>query len=305
MKLKITPKQLKVIEENIIDKDVEDFFSVEKGKFHLLAPIPINRTTASEVIKRILKSENKKYLFGQDIDLNDLSLINRLRFGVYLDELLTELSTRGHNFEGFMAGVFDGYLPKDTNYWFDYRIIDGTVEQKFLRSSSESPQLKTYSNFIKQHPEYDGLLEQPNTPENLKEKVKMLNEPEFLTDYYIFSTKKGSSNNGYKIENYVIPKEEMIQILLNPENIKAPKVQGQTALRISYTKLGDIDFTVTTPRYKASELNDLVKLSEKEQAVLTAFGKHSDHIRPDVIKDITKMLPEFIESLIQAEENYE
>ena len=305
MKLKITPSQFKIIKENVIDKDVEDFFSAEKGKFHLLAPIPINRTTASEVIKRILKSENKRYLFGQDIDLNQLSLVNRLRFGVYLDELLTETATRGHNFEGFMSGLFDGYLPKDTNYWFDYRIVDGTVEQKFLRSSTESPQLKTYANFIKEHPEYTGTLEKPNTPENIKEKLRMLNEPNFLTDFYVFSTKKGTQSTGYQIENYVIPKEEMIQILLNPENIKAPKIQGQIALRISYTKLGDVDFTITTPRYKASELNDLVKLSDKEQAVLTAFGKHSDHIRPDVIKDITKMLPEFIESLIQAQENYE
>ena len=305
MKIKITSQQLKIIKENFIDQDVDDFFSAEKGKFHLLAPIPINRTTASEVIKRILNSENKKYIFGQDVNLNELSLVNRLRFGVYLDDLLGETATRGHNFEGFMAGIFDGNLPKDTNYWFDYRINGvGAIEQKFLRSSSESPQLKTYSNFIKKHPQYRGLLEQPNSPENLKEKIKMLNEPEFLVDYYVFSTKKVNAGTGYNIENYVITKEEMIQILLNPENIKAPKVKGQTALRISYTKLGNVDFTITTPRYNPSELNELLKLNEKEQAVLRAFGKHSDHIRPDVIKDITKILPEFIELLIQANEKY-
>jgi len=304
MKLKITHRQYKLLTESV-DRDVQDFFSAEKGKFHLLAPIPISRTTASEVIKRILKSENKKYFFGDDIDLNELSLVNRLRFGVYLDEVLSEVGTRGHNYEGFMSGLFDGYLPKDTNYWFDYRIREGSVEQKFIKSSGESPQLKTYANFIKNNPQYDGLLEKQNTPEIIKQKIQMLNSPEFLTDIYIFSTKTPETGKGYRIENYVVYKDEMIKILMNPDNLREPKQKGQTALRIPSRVLGEIDFTIITPRYKSSELQELVKLNEKERAVLTAFGKHSEHIRPDVIKDLTKNLDEFIESLIEIQEEYE
>ena len=305
MKVILTKEQFSSIKE-VVDQEVDDFFNAEKGRFHLFAPIPINRTTASEVIKRILKSENKRYQFGQDIDLNDLSLVNRLRFGVYLDELLTELGTRGHNYEGFMTGIYDGYLPKDTNYWFDYRIREGTVEQKFIKSNAESPQLKTYASLIKKHPEYEGVLELPNTPQNIQKKLKMLNENEFLTDLYIFSTKTESGQGkGYKIENYVITKEEMVQILLNPDNLLAPKTKGLTALRISSKVLGSVKFTITTPRYKMSELQDLVKLTDKEQEVMSAFGKHSEHIRPDVIKDITKELANFIELLINVEEKYE
>lgn len=303
MKIKISPQQLRILKEDFIDKEVEDFFSTEKGKFHLLAPIPTSRMTAAEVIKRILKSENKRYDIGDNIDLNELSLINRLRFGVYLDTILNDLETRGTNFEGFMAGILDGWLPNEINYPFDFRTLQGTVEQKFIRNTSESPQIKSFAKFIAKHPEYDGLLLKDNTPENLRLKYKMLNEPGFLNDYYIFTTQSGNKNSGYRLDNYVLTKDELIQIFINPENVKAAK-QGKTALRISYTKLGDVDFTITTPRYKASELNELVKLNEKEQAVLSAFGKHSDHIRPDVIKDITKILPEFIELLIQANEKY-
>lgn len=304
MKFKITKQQYKLITESV-DPDVQDFFSAEKGKFHLLAPIPISRTTASDVIKRILKSENKRYFFGEDIDLNELSLVNRLRFGVYLDEVLSEVGTRGHNYEGFMSGLFDGYLPKDTNYWFDYRIREGTVEQKFIKSVGESPQLKTYSNFIKNNPQYNGLLEKPNTPEIIKEKIQMLNSPEFLTDIYIFSTKRIEPRKGYVIENYVIYKDEMIKILMNPENLKEPKQKGQVALRIPGKTLGSVDFTITTPRYKSSELQELVKLNDKERAIMMAFGKHSRHIRPDVIKDLSKNLDVFIESLIEIQEEYE
>ena len=304
MKFKITHTQYKKLTESL-DPDVQDFFSVEKGKFHLLAPIPISRTTASEVIKRILKSENKKYFFGDDIDLNELSLVNRLRFGVYLEEVLSEVGTRGHNYEGFMAGLFDGYLPKDTNYWFDYRIREGSVEQKFIKSSGESPQLKTYANFIKNNPQYEGLLDKQNTPEIIKQKIQMLNSPEFLTDIYIFSTKTPEPGKGYRIDNYVVYKDEMIKILMNPNNLREPKQKGQTALRIPASVLGGIDFTIITPRYKSSELQELVKLDEKERAVLSAFGKHSEHIRPDVIKDLSKNLDEFIESLIEIQEEYE
>jgi len=305
MKVLITKKQFNVIKESV-DQEVEDFFSAEKGRFYLFGPIPTNRTTGSEAIKRILKSENKRFEFGENVDLNELSIVNRLRFGVYLKELLKEKTTRGNNFEGFMSGLFDGYLPKDTNYWFDFRIRNGTVEQKFRENLKDSPQLKTYAKFIEKHPEYSDLLKQSNTPEIIEQKLKMLNEPEFLTDFYVFSYEiDNGPNQGYRIDNYVITKDEMIQILLNPKNIVKSQQKGQTALRISYTVLGNVDFTITTPRYSATELKDLIKLSEKEKAVWTAFGKHGDHIRPDVIKDITKDLPKFIELLINAEENYE
>ena len=55
MKVVLTKEQYDSIKE-VVDEEVDDFFSTEKGRFHLFAPIPINRTTASEVIKRILKS---------------------------------------------------------------------------------------------------------------------------------------------------------------------------------------------------------------------------------------------------------
>ena len=56
MKVILTKEQFSSIKE-VVDQEVDDFFNAEKGRFHLFAPIPINRTTASEVIKRILKSE--------------------------------------------------------------------------------------------------------------------------------------------------------------------------------------------------------------------------------------------------------
>jgi hypothetical protein len=173
-----------------------------------------------------------------------------------------------------------------------------------MRDSSESPQIKSYAKFIKKHPEYEGLLEKTNTSlEIMQKKMKMLNEPEFLVDFYVFSVKASLPNKGYRIDNYVIEKKEMVGILLEPKNLKAPK-KGQLVIRIPSKFLGKVDFSITTPRYKASELSDLVKLEPKEKEVLEAFGYHRKHIRPDVIKDLTKNLPEFIEKLIEIQEKY-
>lgn len=305
MKFKITPKQYRMLTEQSADSDVRNFFSAEKGKVHLLSPIPTARITAAEAIKRILKSENKRYSFGDDIDLNELSLVNRIRFGIYLNEIMKEKGqVRGLAFEGFMAGLLDGILPNKTNYWFDYRILDGTIEQKFRESPTDNPQLKTFARFYETYPEYKGLLELPNTTEEIiNRKLEMLNKPNFLPDYFIFSyvTKL---KIGYEISNRVLTKDEVIKIVMDPENNKEPQSKGQTAIRLSHTKLGPVDFVIKTPRYTDKELADFIKLNPKEQAVISAFGKHSRHIRPDVIKDLTKNLDEFIESLIEIQEEY-
>lgn len=304
MKFKITNKQFKLLKESV-DPEVQDFFSSEKGKVHLLGPIPTTRIAAADAIKRILKSENKQYKFGDNIDLNELSLINRIRFGVYLDQIMKEKGqVRGLAFEGFMTGLFGGNLPNQVNYWFDYRVSNNTFEQKFRESLKDNPQLKTFSNFYEKNPEYKGLLKLPNTSDEIiKKKLEMLNKPEFLPDYFVFSYAT-KLTVGYEISNRVLTKDEVIDIVIEPENNLAPQSSGQTAIRISYTKLGPVDFTIKTPRYTDKELSDFIKLNPKERAMISAFGKHSDHIRPDVIKDLAKNLDSFIESLIEIQEEY-
>jgi len=82
---------------------------------HLYGSIPVSKEKAAVVISKIVYS-NKG---GEYFKLSDKYIIpganklhDQLRFADYFDSLLTSKDTRGHNFEGLIAGLFGGSLTK-------------------------------------------------------------------------------------------------------------------------------------------------------------------------------------------------
>ena len=76
-----------------------------------LGPIPKSKKQAAEVIKRIFNSSQQPfYEVGQNIALgDDLNKVkDKIRFFEYGKSFQAEKEGRGFNFEGMLAGLFNG-----------------------------------------------------------------------------------------------------------------------------------------------------------------------------------------------------
>ena len=92
-----------------------------------LGPIPKSKKQAAEVIKKIFNSSKQDfYKPGEDISLNtDLRKTkDKIRFFEYGKSFQAEKEGRGFNFEGMLAGLFNG-TPIVSKAKEDI-IVDGT-----------------------------------------------------------------------------------------------------------------------------------------------------------------------------------
>ena len=90
--------------ENQVDKELSSIMP-------LWAPIPKTKQGAANVIKKIFNSSKQgHYGVGEDIDLEtDLkNLKDKVRFFEYGRSFQSEKEGRGFNFEGMLAGLFNG-----------------------------------------------------------------------------------------------------------------------------------------------------------------------------------------------------
>ena len=98
-----------------------------KNKFYLYNPIPIVKQEAVFVIQEILDAYGLNFEWGQDVDLNSLNVVNRLRFEDYINRIVKYKEIRGHAIEGLMAGLFNGVLNESKSGIWDYKISQGDV----------------------------------------------------------------------------------------------------------------------------------------------------------------------------------
>ena len=59
----------------------------DKNIFYLYNPIPIVKQEAVPVIQAILRTHGLNYEFGEDVDLNQLDVVNRMRFKDYINRV--------------------------------------------------------------------------------------------------------------------------------------------------------------------------------------------------------------------------
>jgi hypothetical protein len=67
-----------------------------KNKFYLYNPIPIVKQEAVYVIQEILDAYELNFDWGQDVNLNSLNVVNRLRFEDYINRIVKYKEIRGH-----------------------------------------------------------------------------------------------------------------------------------------------------------------------------------------------------------------
>lgn len=269
----------KVIKENV-------------QKFYLYNPIPIVKQEAADVIKRILKAYNISYEFGEDIDLNELNTVNKLRMKDYINRLVKYKEIRGHAVEGLMVGLYDGQFNQQQMGTWDYMIRQGTVEQKYIQDLSENPAIGGFkyilNNFTKEeNDEINNILTKYNTNNIFLVNDIQLNDyklkvlEKMLTDIVCITTKIQT-----KLVNYYFYKEELISYAMDAKNIAAPKSKDSLQLRF---KSGLITskankFSIIIPRITQKEYDDYLKEDKEEIQISKIFGPFSNKIRPDILK---------------------
>ena len=283
---------------------IENKLISESNKlFYLYNPIPIVKQEAAAVIQNILKSKKITYTFGEDVDLNELDVVNKMRFKDYINRVVKYKEIRGHAIEGLMAGLFDGVLNESKSGLWDYQIRQGQVEQKYINDMSENPSIGSFTNILNSlEPENINIIK------NILEKygvsgtnLFLVNDDELtpfkrqileqmLVDIIAVTTKVGNN----LVTSY-IEKPEAIELFTDAKNIFNPRKKGGNELRVSLKTLVENGktFKIITPSIKQKEYDEYLVVSGREGEVSKIFGEFSNKIRPDVLNWIVNNKEEF------------
>jgi hypothetical protein len=261
--------------------------------FYLYNPIPIVKQEAAHVIQNILKSKKITYVFGEDVDLNEMDVVNKMRFKDYITRVTKYKEVRGHAIEGLMAGLFDGVLNEQKSGLWDYQIRQGQVEQKYGNDMSENPSIGSFTNALNRLGE-DAINDIKNTLSKYGitgTNLFVVNDPELdeykktiltdiLADIIAVTTKRGNN-----LVTYYVTKSEAVELFSNAENIYSPRKKGTNELRVSMSSIvsNGNSFKIIIPSISQKEYDEYLSISEDETNISKIFGPFAGKIRPDIL----------------------
>ncbi len=277
--------------------------SEQNRYFYLYNPIPVIKQEAASVIQNILKSKKITYVFGEDVDLNEMDVVNKMRFKDYINRVVKYKEVRGHAIEGLMAGLFDGVLNESKSGLWDYQIRQGQVEQKYSNDMSENPSIGSFTNILNSLGD-----ESVSVIKNILQKygvsgtnLFLVNDDELtpfkreilekmLVDIISVTTKVGNN----LVTNY-IEKPKAVELFLDAKNIYNPRKKGGNELRVSLKTLleNGNTFKIIIPSISQKEYDEYLVVSGEEGKVSKIFGEFSNKIRPDVLNWIINNKEEF------------
>ena len=273
----------------------------DKNKFYLYNPIPVVKQEASEVIQRILRTHDLSFEFGKDVDLNQLDTVNKMRMKDYISRIVKYKEIRGHAIEGLMCGLYNGNLNTSQSGSWDYSVVPGTVEQKYIEDEGESPVIGGYKQVLTSlGPEVNAIVD--NIIQKYSESnIFLINDDELTeikknvlagmtADIVCISTKIID-----RVRSYYFTKENFIEIFSDANNCSAPKQKGGNQLRIksSAVRSQGITFDIIIPKISQKEYDDFLNINQEEQAIAQVFGPFSNKIRPDILKWIKNNKEQF------------
>lgn len=282
-------KEFKVFEQKKLDK-----YDEIMGKLlHLYGSIPLEKEKASIVISKIIHNTiGKYYTLGDDVNIRHQADHDKVRFKDYFDSLLKSKDSRGHNFEGTLAGLYNGELSERGEKW-DMTIDDKTWSVKFIDNPSKAPEIGSFNNVIKnagleeQVKEVGGLtrLFRSNETE-LKEKAFDVISEGITGGWIIAFPVKSKENDNINIQVNVLSVDVMRELLTVDGLSVAPKAGMKSlftlALSAKFKYKNSINKSVIkVPKLSIDELKEILG-SDKEWAQ-SVFGKYGYKIRPDVL----------------------
>jgi hypothetical protein len=137
-------------------KEREEKEQLEKlmGKYlHLYGSIPITKDKAAEVIPKMLVkvygNNGPGFTLENPVMLNSIEdFKTRLRFLDYFDSILQFKETRGHNFEGLVAGLYGGVLSTSKSSKADLTINGEGISVKFIDQKGKAPEIGSFKDIF-------------------------------------------------------------------------------------------------------------------------------------------------------------
>ncbi len=270
---------------------------------HLYSSIPLRKEKASEVIKSIVKYSKKNFsIYDKKVITPWNKLHDRLRFNDYFNSLLSSKDTRGHNFEGLIAGLFDGEIQSRGSR-ADIILKGGErCSIKFIDSKSEAPVLGSIYASIKDRPDIlekigdRSIYEIFNTISVDEEKFReeIFDLAFGGVDLFLI----GYATRSSQIELHVIKFENMKENVC-AGLVVAPKVKSaKWSVRISSSAYRNDDtLKIKIPTISMDQLDSLWSQGTRKWSK-TIFGNSiTNRLRTDVIEDIIDDKEEIVNNL--------
>ncbi len=264
-----------------------------KNKFYLYNPIPIVKQEAVYVIQEILDAYGLNYNWGQDVDLNSLNVVNRLRFEDYINRIVKYKEIRGHAIEGLMAGLFNGTLNESKSGIWDYKINQGEVEQKFLNDNTESPSIGGFTTALTSlGSEAVANIKNTLSKYDITGTNLFLVNDDSLTEYkkeilrkILVDITSITFESDDRLKTYYLTKENAVELFSDASNIRKPRKLGSNELRVSsdvFIKKGS-SFDIIKPIVSDEERKEYLEVSQRDEEVAKIFGPYGGKIRPDIL----------------------
>ena len=306
---------MKNIKDNVLQEQSDDNLEFELGmQMSSLGPIPKTKKQAAEVIKRIFNSSDQPFYGpGDNIPLNtDLKKIkDKIRFFEYGKSFQAEKEGRGFNFEGMLAGLFNG-IPIVSKAKEDI-IVDGipySVKTSEPGSSFDSGTLIYGFRNELADMEEDGIdttdiktpydLLKKEGDEYVRFKIAMLTSMFTSSDgkpiHWIFSIIYPNY-----IEYTVWSTDDLIHALVSEPEMIGVGRSPMTDIRMKSRFLMGSPKIIQFPSFTPNELKRLRYNKDrglKIDKIAELFGKYKTKVRYDVLRYIRKNPATFLKRIV-------
>ena len=306
---------MKNIKDNVLQEQKDNNLDYELGvQMSSLGPIPKAKKQAAEVIKRIFNSSNQEfYKPGDNISLGDdlNTTKDKVRFFEYGKSFQAEKEGRGFNFEGMLAGLFNG-IPIVSKAKEDI-IVDGipySVKSSEPGSSFDSGTLIYGFRNELQDMEENGIdTTGINTPYDLLKKEG----EEYLRFKIAMLASMFTSSKGTPIEwifsiihpNYieytVWSTEDLINELVSNPGMIGVGRSPRTDVRMKSRFLMQNPNIIQFPTFTSNQLKKLRYDKDrglKTDKIAELFGKYKTKVRYDVLEYIRKNPQTFLKRVV-------
>jgi len=304
-------KFLKSFEETLYKKHRPSEMSREEllgHILHLYGSIPLYKQKSQTVLKKILYG--KFPVFGEDVHLDHKNSHDKVRFVDYFDSLLNAKEVRGHNFEGFIAGLYDGELSKPGEK-YDITIDGKTWSLKFVDNPSKAPEIGSFLAPIIENGLQATVKEKQGLTKIFQSKNNDLKKQLFdivskgITGGWLIAYPMKTKKEFY-IQIHIIDLVDMENLLMQGYSTSPKgglKSLYSLALSARYKTFEDVkNYKIIIPEISDDELREIYISDNEEIWGTEVFGKKTYKIRPDVLKYIKKNSKDIGKKLMDFEE---
>ena len=276
-----------------------------------VGPIPKTKMSSSNVIKKILRSENIPFFNikdGINLESKLKRLVDKIRFYEYFLSFKRDKDGRGFNFEGLLAGLTGG-KPIISQRKEDIKIGNEYYSVKLTQPGERFDLGSLSSGFEAAKIE---LIEDGYEIDTLKRPIDLMNMGSEFDEYKILMLRTSfvvggdtdkalrwifSVLNEDDISYCVTDTDSLINLIIN--NFKSGK--GNYSISIPQDKVGGFCNKITFPNVTDKEIKNLSYRKNsirKDDKISDLFGSYAKNIRFDIIQYIRKNPDLFLKRVV-------